>query len=499
MRVNSADCVAIPNTATIDDLPNEVLFNILEKLPDKYLYKCLTVSKRWYDLTLPQLWYHLEFAIYNHAQVRTLNRLISSEAKSLRFPLVRKVSLFVNLRGERIGSTERCQEIAQTLRHYTELLRICTGLRSVRLALHPLIESDAHRSVWQELQSSNLIIEELVEFAATKEYSEFFLDIPQPKWRFEEGLSDIYHHWVHTVGGQVTRLHLCESASLIWPWFASLKRLRRLDFENNGKPGEEALAKFWDTISQFPLEELSLSGVTFPRTRKFKIWEQSLRMINLNRFTDIEGAISTILRSFPNLRTLGLHNTNNFLSINNPVPIDDVVCVNLRMAIFTHCRPQRELTSIIAKACPNLQVCMPPDNASDSDIITLIDSCPFLVSLGVDNCNELTSVSWYHFPRARRLKSFLFNMEHLSNLNEKCILALAESCPDLHSRGCRISTMGEKNEKFHRMAMREKLSGSARFKRWLLRFITWTEEGPHLQRIIIDIDNIRREINDIGI
>jgi hypothetical protein len=137
---------------------------------------------------------------------------------------------------------------------------------------------------------------------------------------------------------------------------------------------------------------------------------------------------------------------------------------------------------------------MAPDNASDSDIITLINSCHFLTSLMVDSCKELTSISFLHFPHAARLRSFMFDVEQLSSLDEKCIFAFAENCPDLHSRRFRISTMGEKNEKFQRMAVRDKLSGSARFKRWFLRFITWGEDGPYFQRISVDIDNIRREV-----
>jgi len=138
---------------------------------------------------------------------------------------------------------------------------------------------------------------------------------------------------------------------------------------------------------------------------------------------------------------------------------------------------------------------MPPDNASDEDIITLIDSCRSLTTLLIDCCTDLTSTGIASLPRAKRLRSLMFNFQHLVYLDEECIFALAENCVDLHSRGCRIATMGQKNEKFQRVMVREKLPGTARFKRWFIRFVAWRPDGPYLNRIVFDIDELRRELD----
>jgi hypothetical protein len=415
------------------------------------------------------------------------------------FSLIRSLTLYVHLRGERVSSIDRCQEIYRIIRQYVDLLAICAGVRNLRVALHPFVESDAHHSVWEALQTNNITIMSLVQTISLREYPELFLDISQQSFHFEEGLWDIYQHYIDIIGGQVTKLHLCESAAQMWPWFTTFRRLRKLNFENTGTPEERNLSNFWDTISKFPLEELCLSGITFPRERKFKRWQKSLRQINLNRFNDVEGACSIILQSFPNLHSLRLHNSNSLPSTNTSIPIKEIVCNNLRTVIFTHCRPQKNVISQIAEACPLLQVCMPPNNASDGDIIKLIDSCQFLTTLAIDCCTNLTSASIRYIPRAERLRSLLFNFEHFVELDEECIRALAENCPNLHSRGCRVSTMGEKNERLQRIAIREKLSGTARYKRWLLRFITWAQDGPHLQRVTVDIDSIRRERDEVGL
>jgi hypothetical protein len=92
----------------------------------------------------------------------------------------------------------------------------------------------------------------------------------------------------------------------------------------------------------------------------------------------------------------------------------------------------------------------------------------------------------------------MFNFQHLVFLDEECIYALAEKCPDLHSRGCRIAAVGKKDEKYQRILVRERLSGTSRFKRWFIRFVAWMSEGPYMGRIVIDIDGIRKEIDDVG-
>src|ERR1700733_13350209 len=55
--------LVVENPVTIEDLPNEVLFNIFEKLQDNKttLCQCLLVSKRWYNLSVHHVWAELEF------------------------------------------------------------------------------------------------------------------------------------------------------------------------------------------------------------------------------------------------------------------------------------------------------------------------------------------------------------------------------------------------------------------------------------------------------
>jgi hypothetical protein len=494
---------------TVDKLPNEVLFNILEKIQDHkgILYNCLLVSKRWYDLALRHLWYDLEICLWNKQQMRLLKNLItansttdlsslSSEVINPNFPLVRSLFLSISLR-DRVVTAERCLEIAEDLGRYIVLMKACPGVRILRLNLHPFVESDAHISQWETLSASNALIMDLVQVAATREYSSLFLDIAQQKFRYNEELSLELESYVQALQSQITRFHLCETASMVWTWFPPLTQLRRLDFENMGNPGERALSKFWDTIAQFPLEELCLSGINFPHSTKFKNWE-SLRRLRLNQFSDVDGSISTILQTFPNLHTVGFHNPSTILPSKafTPVSVTKIACTNLRQIMFTRCQAQKNILSLVAKSCPSLQTCMPPDNTSDNDIITLIDSCPFLTTLLIDCCTDLTSLGIHYIPRAGHLRSLMFNFQHLVFLDEECILALADNCPDLHRRGCRIAAVGKKDEKYQRILVREKLSGSSRFKRWFIRFVAWKPEGPPLDRIMIDMDGIRREIDD---
>lgn len=499
-------------TIKIDKLPNEVLFNILEKVQnDKgILFNCLLVSKRWYDLAIGQLWYHLEICLNNKQQMRMLKNIVETESTMTditlssqifnpNLSLVRSLFLSVNLRETRVLTTERCAEIAEDLGRFIVLMKVCPGVRNLRLDLHPFVESDTHLSLWKTLSASNALIMELVQVAATKEYVSMFLDIAQQKFRYDESISVELECYAQLLQSQITRLHVCETASTVWTWFPTLTRLQRLNLENIGNPGERALSRFWNTIAQFSLEELNLSGINFPRSAKFKNWS-SLRRIRLNQFGDVDGAISTILQTFPNLHTLGFHNPTPVSSsaASAPSPITEIVCTNLRQITFTHCQAQKNILSLIAKACPLLQVCMPPDNALDEDIITLIDSCPFLTTLLIDCCTDLTSVGIQYIPHAEHLRSLMFNFQHLVFLDEECIYALAEKCPDLHSRGCRIAAVGRKDEKYQRILVRERLSGTSRFKRWFIRFVAWKAEGPYMGRIIIDIDGIRKEMDDVG-
>lgn len=501
-----ADEIGSPGIVTIDRLPNEVLFNVMERVQDNKatLYNCLLVSKRWYDLALRHLWYHFEICLGNRQQMRMLKSLIvqylfddkafEAAQPGTNFHLVRSVFVSLSLQGERVNSAHRCTEIAEDISRCIAFLRFCTCLRSLRIAVHPFVQSDAHFSQWDRLQANNVLITEFVQVAALNEYSELFLDVAQPKWRFEDRLSPELEQYIQSLQGQITRLHVCETASSVWSWFSPLTRLKRIDFENMGQPGEEALAKFWDTLARFRLEELKLSGINFPRATKSKNW-QTLRSIKLNQFGDVEGACSTILRTFPNLHTLAFNNPSAAVSAYSAPPVNKIVCTNLRQVIFTRCKAPRNIISQIAKACPFIQTCMPPDNASDEDIITLIDSCRSLTTLLIDCCTDLTSMGIASLPRAKRLRSLMFNFQHLVYLDEECIFALAENCVDLHSRGCRIAAVGQKNEKFQRVMVREKLPGTARFKRWFIRFVAWRPEGPYLSRIVVDLDEIRRELD----
>lgn len=484
-------------------MPPEILTNIFERLRDdkKTLYRCLFVSKLWCSNALPNLWHHFEVRLTLQPQLQVPTKLLSAEpqesTKSTNASLldIRSLHLHVNLGGEIVVKTERCEEIANTLRQFVQLLDSSPNVRVLRINLHPFVESNAHRSIWPDLQELNFLIDQLVEYAASREYSDLFLDVPQAQWHFEEGLSDIYFHYIQSFARQITRLHICETASIAWEWLKPLTKLRRLTFQNKGAPGEDANSRFWDTIGNFPLEEINLSGVNFPRKRKFKNW-RFLRTIILNQFYDVEGACSAILQSFPALRRLGLHNPIVLPSHETSIPVKKIVCNNLRTVEFTRCKPQKAALSMIAKACPHLLVCSPPDNASDDDIIAVIDSCKFLTTMTIDGCANLTSLSIRSLPRASHLRSVLFHTRHLEYLDERCILALVDHCPDLHSRGCRIAVVGETAHSFQRFKVRGILSGTGRYKRWLLRFIKWEQVGPLFRRITIDVDEIRREMKE---
>jgi hypothetical protein len=213
-------------------------------------------------------------------------------------------------------------------------------------------------------------------------------------------------------------------------------------------------------------------------------------------FTNVEATCCIILQSFPSLRILAFNNPDHFAP-KYPIPIKKVVCTKLRTLIFTRCQPQKNILSLVAQSCPDLHVCMAPNNTSDDDIIALIDSCPFLNTLCIDNCKELTATAIRYLPRAPRLRSLMYGMQHLVYLDEDCILALAENCPDLHSRRFRIFPMDYKDEKFQRIEMRDKMTGNARFKRWLLRFAVFTG-GPPISTISINIDAIRKELQGEG-
>jgi len=483
-------------------LPPEILTNIFERLRDdkQTLYRCLFVSKLWCSNALPNLWYHFEFRLIFPRQLQVLTKLLSTEPRestkstNASFLDVRSLHLQVNLGGEIVIKTERCEEIKETLHQFIQLLDSCPNIRALRISLHPFVESNAHRSVWPDLESLNFLINQLVDVASSKDYSDLFLDVPQPQWHFEEGLSDTYFHYVHSFTPQITRLHICETASLAWKWLQPLTKLRRLTFHNKGAPGEDVNSRFWDTIGSFPLEEVILWGVNFPRKRKFKSW-RSLRSIILNQFYDVEGACSAVLQLFPELRRLGLHNPIVLPSHETPTPIKKIVCNSLRTIEFTRCKPQKAVLSMIAKACPHLRVCSPPDNASDEDIITVIDFCRDLGTLTIDGCTGLTSASIHSLPRTRYLRSVRFHTHHLEYLDERCILALVDNCPDLHSRGCRVAVVGETTETVQRVKVRGILPGTGRYKRWLLRFIKWELLREQLfPGMTIDIDKIREEI-----
>ena len=476
-----------------------MIFNIFERLQDtdrnRDIYHCLLVSKRWHSLALPLIWQDFEFHIINPRHVRLLDRLLEQPDTRARFEFVRSLFLKIHLRGERVVSLDRCQEIAQTVAQFTELLKLTTGLQSLRLVLETFVESNSDHSVWEQLREVNSGIMELTRVAGTKEYAHLFLDIAQPPWSLEDGVSEISRQYVEHLGPQTTRLHLFENAVQTAQWFNIMPRIRTLQFENTGNGSEGALLPFWEAIKNLSLEDLTLTRVPFPpRTRRFTSW-QCLRTINLNQFNDVEGTCATILKSFPNLYALRLHNPINLTTYSTTTPIPEIVCTGLRIVVFTRCKPQRNLTAAIAKASPNIRVFMPPNNADDTDIITLIDHCPFLDTLSIDYCHQLTSLSFHYIPRAKHLRSFRFYVDHFMYFDMECIIALATCCPDLHSRGCRVQSMGEKNEESQRIIVREKLRGSSRFKRWVMKFIVWQHEGPALHIHTIDIDRIREDLS----
>ena len=471
---------------------------MFEKLQDHkgILYYCLLVQRRWYDLALPHLWYHFEFSLTSERQLAKLNRLIPDEhlysqlgfqsnfTRNPNFSFVRSLFLSVNLRGERVSNRRRCEAINDALKKYLVLFAECTGVRFLRLDLQPFVPTNAHVSIWEDLDQNNGLIYELVQIAAHREYATLFLDAAQIRWQPQDVSTGQVQYYVEALGSKITRLHLCETASLTWSWLSPLHRLRRIEFDNTGNPGIEALSSFWDAITPIALEELALSGFIFPRSRTFPNW-RSLRMIRLNQFGDVEGAVSTILRSFPSLQHAAFHNPHPISNNYDPLPVSDIVCTGLRKIVFTRCRAQQNLLAQVAKACPLLQWCMPPDNASDEDIITLIDRCPNLTSLLIDCCTDLTSTSIHYIPRAERLRSLLFNFQHLFVLDEDCIFALAQNCPDLHSRGFRITAVDQTNEKIQRVMVKE------RFKEWFNGFVAEISEGP-FHWIQVDVDSIRR-------
>jgi F-box-like len=488
---------------TVDALPNEVIFNIFEKLQEvdrnRDLYHCLFVSKRWSNLALPLIWQEFEFHLAHPNQIRLIDRFLENPECRAHLQFVRSLSLYISLRGDRVLSYQRCCDICDSVEQFVKLLSACTGLQSLRLKLQTFVESSCHPLFWDRLETANASIKELVRVASLQKYSQLSLHIDQPLWSMEDGVSEISAEYVEALGPQTTRLHLSENASQAWQWLKSSPRIRSLRFDNTASDAEAALTPFWGAIKELPLEELTLSRVTFPpKTRRFPNWH-NLRRITLNQFNDVEGTCATILSSFPNLFAVSLNNPLNFQPPATTTPIPQIVCTNLRVVVFTQCRTQKSLTAAIAKVCPNIRVFMPPTNANDADIITLIDHCPFLDTLSIDYCHNLTSVSFHYIPRANRLRSFKFHVDHFMYFDEECIFALASSCPDLHSRGCRIqpgSSLGEKNEKSQRMIVRERLRGSASFKRWVLRFIGWIPEGPALHFITFDIDQMRAEMVD---
>lgn len=459
------------------------------------------VQRRWYELALQHLWYHFEFSINSERDLQKLHDIVIDQpfdsrlengATSLIKPslsMVRSLFLSINLRGERVNDVARCDAISFGIQKFTVLILACTGLRHLRLDIQPFVPLNAHFSVWEVLQEKNALIEELVRLASLKEYTTLFLDTTPPRWQYEGISSEKIRVYLDVLAPHTTRLRLAAAAAVSSSWIAPLSRLRRIEFDNIGNPKVEACAAFWDTLELIPLDELALSGVVFPRFRSFRNWK-CLRSVRLNQFCDIEGAVSTVLRSFPNLRHLALHNPLPSANDYPLSPVTEIICTNLRKLVFTRCRAQKDLLSQVALACPQLQICMPPDNASDLDIISLIDFCPNLTALHIDCCTDLTSASIHHLPRAERLRSLLFNFQHLVSLDEECIFALAENCPDLHSRGFRIATMDRKNEKIQRVMVRQKLSGSSRFKRWFITFATPIFESP-FNWIEFDIDKVR--------
>ena len=476
-KATPIDDAAEDGKTDIDKLPNEVLFNIFEKLQDdkSLLFNCLCLQRRWYNLALPHLWNHFEFSLGNKRDLRQLQQLVTDEHVSMcfsgeqietinpNFTLVRSLFLSVNLCGERINDAHDCAGVSRTINKFITLLKSCTNMRYLRLDVRPFLPINASIAAWPTLANNNALLLELVQQAGVGAYGSFFLDASLPKWQYEESSSLQIRAYLKLLAPQITRLHLVDTASTAWSSIEPFSRLRSLEFENIGNAGTEACSAFWDVLESMPLEDLGLSSLIFPRYRKFENW-QNLRSLRLNQFGEIEATVSKVLSSFPNLRTVAFHNPLHTTE-NTPVnAMTDIACVSLRKIVFTHCRAQPYLLSHIAKACPQLQICMPPDNASDLDIVTLIDYCPNLTVLLIDCCTDLTSVSIQHIPRAERLRSLLFNFQHLFSLDEECILALAENCPDLRSRGFRIATMDYKNEKHERVLVREHLSGEPRLR-----------------------------------
>jgi hypothetical protein len=439
---------------------------VFEKLQDHKgtLYNCLFVQRRWHDPALSRLWYHFEFSLTSERQLTKLNRLITDNhlkdghhpvrSHNANFSLVRSLFLSVNLRGERVSTTRRCDAINNALGKFILVLTECTEIRFLRLDLQSFVPMNAHLDLWQHFELYNSLIYDLVRIASQRNLDTLFLDVTQDRWQRQESSSAGVQFYLETLRSQITRLQLCETASTASSWLTPLSRLRRIEFENMETSGPDALMKFWDAISLVPLEELAIFGVDFPRSRTFERWG-ALRTIRLNRFGDIHGAVSTILRSFPNLQNAAFHNPLRDSSHYEPLPVTDIVCSGLRKIVFIHCRAQKNLLSRVANACPLLQSCMPPDNASDEDIITLIDRCPNLTSLIIDGCTELTSTSIHYIPRAEQLRSLLFNVQHLVGLDEECILSPTNNCPNF-SHGFRVATLDSKNERIRRGMVRSR-------------------------------------------
>ena len=396
------------------------------------------VQRRWYELALPHLWCHFEFSVSSDRDLRRLGKLVTdgkirqclfggdSSCSLTNFTLVRSLSLSVNLGGNGFQS----EPIASVLTNFNALLVTCTGLRDLRLHIQPFSEPTI-TAIPLELRvpsQNNRLLEDLVQHASQGDYATLFLDISLQRWRYEERTADRIRQYIRLLAPQITSLRLVETASASASLITPLSRLRRLEFDNLGNPGIESCAAFWDVLESLPLEDLALSGFILP-LRRFERWHR-LRSLRLNRCGNLEEAMSISLRSFPDLRSLSFHDPLPEALNTFPAPLTEIVCTNLRKIIFTHCRAQKNLLSRIAESCPQLQICMPPDNASDLDIITLIDSCPYLTALLIDGCAELTSVSIHHLPRAGRLRSLLFNFQHLVSLDEECISALSEKCPD---------------------------------------------------------------------
>src|SRR5271168_3855020 len=89
-----------------DDVPNEVLYNILEPLQDNkgLMFNCLTVSWRWHSIAVRLLWYELEFWLRQESERQVLKKLVGthfpheeSERSRDPFTMVRRLSLYVEL------------------------------------------------------------------------------------------------------------------------------------------------------------------------------------------------------------------------------------------------------------------------------------------------------------------------------------------------------------------------------------------------------------------